>query len=444
MTRSQASTGSSATWRNWSGLEHADGLRSVTPTDVDDVVAEVRRAAERGETVKMAGTGHSFTGIARPEHTVLRPAGLAGITDVDRDAMTVTARAGTQLKVFNAALEELGLSLHNMGDIAEQTLAGAISTGTHGTGGRAAGLAAQLVGLELVTGDGELLRASGTENADVLELARVGLGALGVLVSVTFAVEPLFLLRAEERPLRWDEAMATFDELTERHDHVDMYWFPHTDRMLTKRNTRMGTDLSRAEPLPRWRHRLDDDLLSNTVFGLQTAALNRAPRAIPAANRLASRLLGPRTYTDVAHRVFTSERRVVFREMEYAVPREAGLAALKEARAMLEASGITISFPVEIRVAPADDVPLSTAYQRDSFYLAFHTHQRAEHERYFALMEAVMKDHGGRPHWGKLHSLDAADLARLYPRFPDFLALRDKLDPDRVFANDYLRRVLGD
>ncbi len=444
MTRSQTSTGSSTTWRNWSGLESASGLRPVTPESVDDVVAEVRRAAERGETVKVAGTGHSFTGIARPEHTVLLPGGLTGITAVDRDAMTVTAQAGTQLKVFNAGLEELGLSLHNMGDIAEQTLAGAISTGTHGTGGRVSGLAAQVVGLELVTGDGQVLRASATENAEVLDLARVGLGALGVLVSVTFGVEPLFLLRAEERPLSWDEGLGTFDEMVAGHDHVDMYWFPHTDRLLSKRNTRMGTDLAQAAPLSRWRQRLDDDFLSNTVFGLQTAALNRAPRAIPAANRFASRLLGPRTYTDIAHRVFTTERRVIFREMEYAVPRDAGLTALAEARQMLEASGLTVSFPIEIRVAPADDVPLSTAYRRDSVYLAFHTHRHAEHERYFALMEAVMKDHDGRPHWGKLHGRDAAGLAPRYPRFDDFLALRDKLDPGRVFTNDYLNRVLGE
>jgi FAD/FMN-containing dehydrogenase len=226
-------------------------------------------------------------------------------------------------------------------------------------------------------------------------------------------------------------------------DHVDMYWFPHTDRMLTKRNTRLGTDLTRAEPLPRWRAWLDDDLLSNTVFGLQTAGLNHAPGAIPRANRLAARLLGPRTYVDVAHRVFTSPRRVVFREMEYAVPREAGLEVLAQCRRAFERSGLRVSFPVEIRVAPADDVPLSTAYDRDSLYLAFHTHRSADHTAYFALMETILKDHEGRPHWGKLHTRDADELAGLYPRFGDFLALRDRLDPDRVFANEYLRRVLG-
>lgn len=440
----EPSGSTTATWRNWAGLESAAGLRTAEPGSVADVVAEVRRARELGQTVKAAGTGHSFTGIATPEHTQLLPGRLAGVTAVDRQAMTVTALAGTRLEDLNLTLERLGLSLHNMGDIAEQTLAGAVSTGTHGSGGRAAGLAAQVVGLELVTGEGEVLRASRDENPDLLEHARVGLGALGVLISLTFAVEPLFLLRAEERPMSWEEAVGCFDELVDGHDHVDMFWFPHTEVVLTKRNTRAGTDLSLADPLPRWRRWLDDDFLANTVFGAQTAAVNLVPRRIPAANRLASRLLGPRTYTDVAHRVFTSPRRVVFREMEYAVPRAAGAAALREARRALEASDLAISFPVEVRSAPADDVPLSTASGRDSVYLAFHTHHRADHARYFALMEAVMREHDGRPHWGKLHTRTADDLAPLYPRFAEFLALRDRLDPDRVFANPYLRRVLGD
>jgi len=435
--------GSSATWRNWSGLESARGVRAVTPGSVDEIVAEVRRAADRGETVKVAGTGHSFTGIARPEHTLLLPGGLAGITSVDREAMTVTALAGTQLKVLNAELEGLGLSLHNMGDIAEQTLAGAISTGTHGTGGRVSGLAAQVVGLELVTGTGELLHLSAAENPEILGLARVGLGALGVLVSITFAVEPLFLLRAEERPLSWEEGLATFDELVAGHDHVDMYWFPHTDRMLTKTNDRLDAPLDEAEPLPHWRSWLDDDFLSNTFFGALTAGANRAPGVIPRMNNLTSRALSERRYSDVAHRVFTSPRRVVFREMEYALPREAGLTALAEVRRAVEAADWRISFPVEIRVAPADDVPLSTAHGRDTFYLAFHTHRDADHVPYFLAMEQIMRAHGGRPHWGKVHTRIVDDLAAAYPRFDDFLALRDRLDPDRVFDNAYLRRVLG-
>jgi FAD-linked oxidoreductase len=415
----------------------------VVPGSTAEVVTEVLRARDTHSTVKMIGTGHSFTAISAPEATMLRPGGLTGILAVDRRAMTVTARAGTRLFDFNAALEGLGLTLHNMGDIAEQTLAGAISTGTHGTGGVAASLAAQVVGLELVTGTGELLTATAEENPDVLEVARIGLGALGILTTVTFRVEPLFLLEAVEQPMSWDEGLDSFDEMTDTADHVDMYWFPHTDRLLTKRNTRLGTDLSQAKPLPRFRGWLDDDFLQNTAFGVLTAGANLSPRVIPRLNRLAAGLLSPRSYSDVPHRVFTAERRVVFREMEYAVPREAGLDALREARRALDASDLRISFPVEIRVAPADDIPLSTAHGRDAFYLAFHTHRDAEHRDYFALLEPIMRAHEGRPHWGKVHSRAAADLAPAYPRFDDFLAMRDRLDPHRVFANDYLRRVLG-
>ena len=435
-----------AQWRNWSGLETAFPSRVEEPADVAAVVSAVERARSELSTVKMAGTGHSFTAIAAPESTLLTPGGFSGIVAVDRDAGTVTALAGTPLKVLNAGLEGLGLGLHNMGDIAEQTLAGAISTGTHGTGGVAAGLSAQVAGLELVTGTGELRRATPGENADVLDLARLGLGALGILTTVTFRVEPLFLLEADERPMSWDEALDSFDEMVAGSHHVDLYWFPHTDRVLAKRNHRLDADLAEDEPLPRWRGWLDDDLLANTVFGAACAAANRVPAVIPRLNGLLARGLTARRYSDVAHRVFTARRDVVFREMEYAVPREAGLSALREARHAIEAADWRIGFPVEVRVATADDIPLSTAFGRDTMYLAFHTHHRSDwrdHAAYFAGMEAIMRAHDGRPHWGKVHTRTAADLEPLYPRFGEFLEMRDRLDPDRVFANDYLRRVLG-
>jgi len=428
-------------WTNWSGLESARPQRVEEPADTAAIVAAVERARSERSTVKMVGTGHSFTAISAPEGTMLRPTNLGGILAVDRDAMTVTALAGTQLKVLNAQLEGLGLSLHNMGDIAEQTLAGATSTGTHGTGGVAASLSAQICGLELVTGTGEVVRATETENPELLEFGRVGLGALGVLTTLTFRVEPLFALEADETPMSWDEALDGFDERIAAHHHVDTYWFPHTDRLMVKTNDRLD-DLD-VEPLSRLREWWDDEFLSNSLFGALNHLTNAVPSIIPSFNQLSSRLLSARTYSDVAHRVFTSPRTVVFREMEYAVPREAGLTALREARAALDRSGLRITFPVEIRVTPADDIPMSTSTGRDSFYLAFHTHRDADHREYFALIEPIMRAHDGRPHWGKVHTRTAADLAPAYPRFEEFLALRDRLDPDRVFANPYLRRVLG-
>jgi L-gulono-1,4-lactone dehydrogenase len=429
-------------WRNWSGLEAARPERVEDPADTAAIVAAVERARAERSTVKMVGTGHSFTAISAPEHTMIRPTNLGGILSVDREAMTVTALAGTPLEVLNAQLEALGLSLHNMGDIAEQTLAGATSTGTHGTGGVAASLSAQVCGLELVTGTGEVIAATETENAELLELGRVGLGALGILTRLTFRVEPLFALEANETPMSWDEALDGFDERVAAHHHVDTYWFPHTDRVLTKTNDRLAT--LETSPLPALRRWWDDEFLSNSLFGAVNHLTNALPSIIPSVNQVSSRLLSARSYSDVAHKVFTSPRTVVFREMEYAVPREAGLTALREARAAFDRSGLRITFPVEIRVTPADDIPLSTSSGRDSFYLAFHTHRDADHLEYFRLVEPIMRAHDGRPHWGKVHTRTASDLAPAYPRFEEFLALRDRLDPDRVFANPYLRRVLGD
>ena len=429
------------TWHNWAGLTTATPTEVRTPRDTGDVVAAVERARERRTTVKMPGTGHSFTAIAAPEGIMLNPTQLAGIVAVDREAMTATALAGTPLRVLNASLEALGLSLHNMGDIAEQTVAGATSTGTHGTGGLVASLSAQLAGLELVTGTGEVLRASETENPDVLAVARIGLGALGILTTLSFRVEPLFTLEAHEFPMGWQETLHRFDELVEDNHHFEFYWFPHTDRVLAKANNRTLDD---AEPLTRFRHWLDDDFLSNTVFGLANRLGNARPALIPRINEIAGRALSARTYSDVPHRVFTSPRAVVFREMEYAVPRAAGLDALREVRRWLDASDLRISFPVEVRTTPADDIALSTSSGRDSMYLAFHVNAQTDHTAYFTGVEDILRRYDGRPHWGKLHTRTAADLEPTYPRWAEFQALRDRLDPDRLFANDHLRRVLGD
>jgi FAD-linked oxidoreductase len=429
-----------ATWTNWAGLATAHPAQELSPHDASEVVDAVVAARHQNLTVKMPGSGHSFTDIAATDGLMLHPGSLRGIVAVDRDAMTVTVLAGTPLRELNAALERLDLSLHNMGDIEEQTLAGAISTGTHGTGGVVSSLSAQVAGLELVTGDGTLVCADAEQNADILDLARVGLGALGILTSVTLRVEPLFVLEAVEAPMRWDQAMEEFDSLVADNHHFEMFWFPHTDRLLTKRNNRT---LEAAQPLSRFRGWLDDEFLANRAFGWANRLGNARPGLVPRINDLSSRAMSERRYSDVPHKVFTSRRGVRFREMEYAVPREVGLQALREARALVERNDWRIGFPVEVRAVPADDVPLSSAYGRDTVYLAFHTNAQSDHREYFHAVEGVMRCHGGRPHWGKLHTRTAADLEPAYPRWPDFQAMRERLDPDRIFTNPYLDRVLG-
>jgi L-gulonolactone oxidase len=268
----------------------------------------------------------------------------------------------------------------------------------------------------------------------------VGLGALGVLTTVTFRVEPLFVLEAHEAPMRWDQALDEFDAMVAENHHVEMYWFPHTDRLLTKRNNRT---VDEAEPLSRHRSWFEDEFLSNRVFGWVNSLGNARPGLIPRLNEVAARTLGERRFSDVPHKVFASPRRVVFREMEYAVPRASGLDALREVRALIERSGWRISFPVEIRIAPADDIPLSAASGRETLYLAFHTNAHTDHREYFHAVEDLLRGYDGRPHWGKLHERTAEDLAPAYPRWQEFQAVRDRLDPDRIFTNPYLDRVLG-
>ncbi|WP_428935554.1 D-arabinono-1,4-lactone oxidase [Streptomyces sp. ACT015] len=437
---SSTASGKNGTWRNWGGTVASRPAREVTPASVEELAAAVRRAAEDGLAVKAVGSGHSFTSIAATDGVLIRPQLLTGIRAIDRDSMTVTVEAGTPLKRLNMALAREGLSLTNMGDIMEQTVSGATSTGTHGTGRASASIAAQIRGLELVTADGGVLRCSAEENPDVFAAARIGLGALGVVTAITFAVEPVFLLTAREEPMPFDRVLADFDALWAENEHFEFYWFPHTGNTNTKRNNRSAGPERPVSPVRGW---IDDELLSNGVFQVAQWVGRAAPVSVPTIARVSSRALSARTYTDIPYKVFTSPRRVRFVEMEYCVPRAAVTDVLRELRTVIERSGLRISFPVEVRTAPADDITLSTASGRESAYIAVHMFRGTPYHAYFTAAERVFTAHEGRPHWGKVHTRDAEYFSEVYPRFGEFTALRDRLDPDRLFRNDYLRRVLG-
>ncbi|MFF4424415.1 D-arabinono-1,4-lactone oxidase [Streptomyces sp. NPDC001549] len=428
-------------WHNWAGNITATPARTVTPASVGELQETVRRAAEDGLRVKAVGTGHSFTAAAATDGVLVRPQALAGIRSIDRAAGTVTVAAGTVLKDLNVALAREGLSLTNMGDIMEQTVSGATSTGTHGTGRDSASIAAQIRGLELVTADGRLLTCSEKENPEVFAAARLGIGALGIVTAITFAVEPIFFLTAREEPMGFDRVTAEFEEHFAENEHFEFYWFPHTGNCNTKRNNRSQGPAAPPGPVSAW---IEDELLSNGLFQAVNSLGRAVPATIPSIARVASRALSARTYTDIPYKVFTSPRRVRFVEMEYALPREQVVEALRELRAMVDHSGLRISFPVEVRTAPADDITLSTASGRETAYIAVHMYKSTPYQAYFTAAERIFTAHGGRPHWGKVHTRDAAYFAEAYPRFGEFTALRDRLDPDRVFGNDYLRRVLGD
>ncbi|REE95344.1 D-arabinono-1,4-lactone oxidase [Thermomonospora umbrina] len=437
---SPVSTPAARPWRNWAGNQRAVPRRTRVPRTTAEVADAVREAAEEGLTVRMAGTGHSFTAAAVTDGVLLRPEGLTSVRSVDTGGGLVTVDAGLPLHELNRVLDEHGLALANMGDIQEQTVAGALQTGTHGTGRDAAGLASQIAALELVLADGSVVTCSPQERPELFDAARVGLGALGVVTAVTWRTVPAFLLRAREEPMRWDEVLDRLDELGEANEHFEFYWFPHTEGCLTKRNNRTEGP---AEPLPAFKRRLDDEFLSNTVFGGLQRLTHRVPRTIGVVNSVSAKVLGARTYSDTSYKVFTSPRRVRFKEQEYALPREELVPALRELRSLFDRRGWRISFPIEVRLLPPEDAWLSMAYDRPTAFIAIHVYHRDPHEEYFQGVEELLTAVGGRPHWGKLHTRDTAYLEKVYPRWGDFRALRDELDPDRRFANRYTEQVLG-
>ncbi|CAN5589343.1 D-arabinono-1,4-lactone oxidase [soil metagenome] len=429
-------------WHNWGRSEGSTPAFRARPGSVDEVVAVVRAARERGLTVKAVGAGHSFTDIAATLGVLVDIGALSGVIASDTATGRVTLGAGTHLYELPALLDPLGLALENMGDIDRQTIAGATSTGTHGTVARFRGLAAQIVAITLVTASGDILRVSETENPALLPAVRLGLGAFGIAVEVTLQCVPSFLLKAVEHPEPFDETLDTFEQRAVEHDHFEFYYWPHTDKVMTRTNTRLPVDAEHTKPsrLSNW---VEERLMQNAALGAKSALGAVMPRWTPAINRFATRVYGDREFTDLSYDVFTSPRTVRFRECEYALPRPAIAQALRDIRGLIDRQGWRIGFPIEVRVAAPDDNWLSTAYQRESGYIAIHQYWREDHLPYFRAVDKLLRSYDGRPHWGKIHFQDAAELATRYPRFADFRALRDRLDPDRVFANAYLDRVLG-
>jgi L-gulono-1,4-lactone dehydrogenase len=430
-------------WRNWGGNVTAAPAQVEHVGSVQGVADAVQRAAASGLRVRVAGSGHSFTPLVATDGLLLHVDRLSGVLGIDRDRLRVRVLAGTPLHVLNPALQSLGLALPNLGDIDRQTISGAIATGTHGTGTRRQGIAAAVSGLTLVLADGSSLECSAEVEPEVFAAARVGLGALGVVTEVELQCVPAYRLHAREAGASLSELLPVIQAEADATDHLDLHWFPHTDRVLTKRNDVVAAGEG-PPPLPTWRSRLDDDLLANRVFELANRLGAARPTLVPAINRLSSRVLGTREYADDSWKVFCSAREVRFVESEYAVPRHEVEAVLTELRAWFARTGAPVPFPVEVRFIAADDAWLSTAHERDNAYVAVHQYHRMDPRPLFAAFESIVAEHEGRPHWGKVHTLGTERLRELYPRFDDFRAVRERLDPGHLFTNEHVTRLLDE
>lgn len=433
-------TGSGRSWTNWARTQTCTPTALERPRTEYEIQQIVGRAAQTGGRVKAIGSGHSFTAIGCTDDVMVSLEHLNHVHDVDAEARTITVDGGIALSDLNIALAEAGMAMTNLGDIAYQTVAGAVSTGTHGTGLAFGGLATQLRGLRLITAHGDALDCDAEHHPDIFDAARVGLGALGIITRATIAVEPAFHLQAIEEPRPVDEVLDGWNRLVDEHDHFEFFWIPGTRRVMTKTNRRT---LDPRRPLPRHAYLRDKIVGENLAFGAICRVGASRPSWVPRLSKMIAATPGRSEYTDHSYKVFASPRWVRFAEMEYSIPLSEMAVVVRRISQEVKKAGIDLLFPIEVRSAAADDIPLSTSYGRQSAYVAVHRYTGRPYRRYFDLVEAICREHEGRPHWGKLHFQSADTLAPRYPRWNDFLTVRNQLDPKGTFTNAYLDRVLG-
>jgi len=426
-------------WSNWTGDQTCTPVEQVRPRSLQELIEVVGRAAAAGRTVKVAGSGHSFSECALTDGVMVHLDALDEVLDADGELVKV--QAGIVLRNLSPALARRGRAQENLGDIDKQTLAGAISTATHGTGLKLANISAQVAALELVTGTGEVLELTPDEDPEGLLAARVSLGALGVISAVTLRTVPAFNLHRVDRVRDLEDVLANLDHDIRDNDHYEFFVFPYASNACTISRNR--TDAP-ARPRGRFSQAVSEVLLGYWLAEGLFRFTRRFHGLIPPLNRVAAPLVSEGEYVDASFRVFSSERRFRFTEMEYALPLEHGPEALRRVLEWVARERYPVAFPVECRVVAADDAMLSPASGRETFYMAVHQYRGMEWRPYFEAVEAIAGEYGGRPHWGKRHMLERATLQSRYPRFQDFLAVRERLDPGRVFANGYTARCLGE
>lgn len=423
----------SAEWSNWSGSVTCRPSSVHYPRDEADL-RRIVAACGPGDTIRVAGAGHSFTPVVESDDVLVSLAEYTGLIAVDERGRTATVRAGTPLAALTPLLAEHGLAMENMGDVDRQTVAGAISTGTHGTGADLGVLATQVSGLRLLAADGSFLDLD-RGDGERFRAAQVSLGALGIVAEVTLDLEPQYRLREVERPRDVESVLAALPDLRERHRNVEFFWFPHTDTALVK-----TLDVTDEPP------DLGGDL-GETVENAYWEAACRVGHGFPSLcgplNRFTTRLFDESVRVGPSHRIYPTARAVRFNETEHGVPAGDAVEAFRDIRAYVDREGGDVMFPVEFRYVAGDEIPLSPAYGRDSAFIAVHAYHRKPHAAFFEGVYDLFEGYDARPHWGKLHDLTAAELAPRYPEWDAFQAVRADLDPDGLFTNDHLRAVLG-
>ena len=419
-------------WRNWSGSQQCLPAARVAPASV----AELQELLAGGSgVVRAVGAGHSFTPLVPTDGTILSLSRLNGMVSHDPVTLQATLWAGSRLGDIGAPLEQAGQALVNMPDIDEQTIAGCLATATHGTGANIGCMSTFIEGLQLMDARGQLVDCDRSQNSDLFEAARVSLGALGIITQVRLQNVAPYRLRRETVWREFDEILAIADSEADRHRNFEFYYVPFSGMGFTDSHDITTEAVSTTE-------KLDGN---EGVRDLQLARdwLERTPRLRQLVLGTYMKTLGDEVTVENSWKNYASERNVRFNEMEYHLPREHGLAALREVRTALETQHPEVFFPIEVRFVKADDIWLSPFYRRDCCSIAVHRFFEDDYRPYFSTIEPIFRKYHGRPHWGKLNTLQAVDFRKLYPRWDDFVAVRAQMDPEGRFLNPYLAGLFG-
>jgi L-gulonolactone oxidase len=429
------------TFTNWAGNHCSSPLRRHRVRGDQHIAEIIARARAAGETVKAVGAGHSWTDIACTDGHLLSLDEDCELIAMDLHAHTVTVRAGIRLRDLSELLLRRGLALSNLGSIAEQSIAGAIATGTHGTGLGFGNLATQVIGLRLITAAGEILDLSATREPELFSAAQVSLGCLGIISQVTIQCEPAFHLRERSQPMAFDEAMRDLPTLVEGHDHTKLWWLPHTDTVQVSSYDRTTAPISPGAEL---QHAIEHHRLMTWLLGGMTELGRRLPAAVPRLNRMVAPLLfRPVDRVNRSHRLFATVMPAPHFEAEFAIPYARTAEAAERLRALIRTHDLRVNFIQELRFVAADDIMMSPAFARDSCHVGGYIGACRDTERFLRHFEALMLDLDGRPHWGKVFAVGHDELKARLPNFERFAAIRARLDPDGVFVNRFIRRIFG-
>ncbi|MFD1395205.1 D-arabinono-1,4-lactone oxidase [Kroppenstedtia eburnea] len=426
-------------WTNWSGSVRFTPREIAFPATEEDMVSLIRRARETGTFIRVIGSGHSFTPLVETDSILISLDRMQGVHPVDPEEQQVSVLGGTKLKALGASLLQQGWSPENLGDIDAQSIAGAVSTGTHGTGLRLGSLSEQTEALTLVTADGQIRECSAKQDPELYQAARLSIGSLGIITRVQLRVEPLYRLHFRSRRLPLDEVVNRLEEYKSNHRHFEFFWFPYTDSVQAKFMNKTDAPPTRKG----WWSSFNKLVLENGVFWCLSEGARIVPRFSRAVSRISAWGVPQFEETGNSQSLFATPRHVRFNEMEYSIPAESLPAVIEEMKQTMEKNRFPVHFPIEIRFVKGDDIWLSPAFGRDSAYVAVHMYKGMPHQEYFQAMEQIFLRHDGRPHWGKMHHLGADQLCKLYPRWQDFRQIRRWLDPDGLFLNPYLRRIFG-